>query len=75
MQHLSNRYFIRATFLLTVKDEHPQPDGMQKLRMRDFQISRDVDRENIEEGTQVAWNFRGPAQTFDVMLTRFRGYL
>jgi hypothetical protein len=75
MQHLSNRYFNRAMFLLTIKDDHAQPDEIQKLGMRDLQISRDMDVEIIEEGTQVGWNVRGPAKTFEVMLSRFRGHV
>ncbi|CAB9503300.1 expressed unknown protein [Seminavis robusta] len=75
MQHLSNRYFNRAMFLLTVKADHPKPDEIQELGMRDLQISRDMDVEIVDEGTQVGWDVRGPDKTFEVMLSRFKGHL
>jgi hypothetical protein len=75
MQHLSNRYFNRAMFLLTVKDDHSNPNEIQELGMRDLQISRDMDVEIRDEGAQVGWNVRSVDKTFEVMLSRFRGHL
>jgi len=75
MQHLSNRYFNRAMFLLSVKDDHAKPEEIQELGMRDLQISRDMDVEIVDEGTQVGWNVRGLDKRFDVLLSRFRGHL
>jgi hypothetical protein len=45
MRHLSNRYFNRAMFLLTVKDDHANPKELEDLGMRDLQIARDMDVE------------------------------
>ena len=45
MQHLSNRYFNRAMFLLTVKEDHPNPKEVEDQGMRDLQIARDMDVE------------------------------
>ena len=45
MQHLSNRYFNRAMFLLTVKDAHENPGELEELGLRDLQISTDMDME------------------------------
>lgn len=75
MQHLSNRYFNRAMFLLTVKDDHSKPADIQELGMRDLQISRDMDVEIVDEGSQAGWNVRGIDMTFEVMLSRFKGHL
>jgi hypothetical protein len=75
MQHLSNRYFNRAMFLLTVKDDHERPDEIEELGKRDLQISRDMDVEINDEGTQVGWNVRTIAKKFEVMISRFRGHL
>ena len=75
MQHLSNRYFNRAIFLLTVKEDHDKPDEIEELGKRDLQISRDMDVEINDEGTQVGWDIRGVSKKFEVMLSRFRGHL
>ena len=75
MQHLSNRYFNRAMFLLTVKDDHSRPDEIQELGMRDLQISRDMDVEINDEGTQIGWNVRTADKKFEVMLSRFKGHI
>ena len=45
MQHLSNRYFNRAMFLLTVKESHHNPKELEELGFRDLQIVRDMDVE------------------------------
>jgi hypothetical protein len=50
MQHLSNRYFNRAMFLLTVKQSHKQPKELEDLGRRDLQIVRDMD---VEVGTSL----------------------
>jgi len=75
MQHLSNRYFNRAMFLLSVKDDHADPEKVKELGMRDLQISRDMDVEINDEGTQAGWHVRSPVKIFDAMLSRFRGYI
>lgn len=75
MQHLSNRYFNRAMFLLTVKDSHKNPKELEELGFRDLQIVRDMDVEIVDEGTQVGWNVRTPDQLFEVKLSRIKGHL
>lgn len=75
MQHLSNRYFNRAMFLLTVKNAHKNPSELEELGLRDLQIVRDMDIEIVDEGTQVGWNVRTAEQLFDVKLGRIKGHL
>lgn len=75
MQHLSNRYFNRAMFLLTVKDCYSAPSELEELGCRDLQIVRDMDVEIADEGTQVGWNVRTVEQLFDVKLSRVKGHL
>ncbi|CAB9512321.1 expressed unknown protein [Seminavis robusta] len=75
MQHLSNRYFNRAMFLLTVKDNHKNPRELEELGFRDLQIVRDMDVEIVDEGTQVGWDVRTADQLFDVKMSRIKGHL
>lgn len=75
MQHLSNRYFNRAMFLLTVKDSHDKPSDLEELGLRDLQISFDMDIEIVDQGTEVGWNVREVDKVFDVFLSRIRGHL
>ena len=75
MQHLSNRYFNRAMFLLTVKNSHNNPTELEELGFRDLQIVRDMDVEIVDEGTQAGWNVRTAEQLFDVKLGRIKGHL
>lgn len=75
MQHLSNRYFNRAMFLLTVKDGHERPAELEELGLRDLQITTDMDVEIVDQGTEVGWNVRGADKAFDVFLSRIRGHL
>lgn len=75
MQHLSNRYFNRAMFLLTVKDGHERPAELEELGFRDLQIAFDMDVEIVDQGTEVGWNVRGADKMFEVFLSRIRGHL
>lgn len=76
MQHLSNRYFNRAMFLLTVKDDHERPLEIEELGKRDLEIARDMDVEIVEEGSQAGWGFfRSVPAHFEVLLSRIRGHL
>ena len=76
MQHLSNRYFNRAMFLLTIKDHHAMPEEAEKLGFRDLEISRDMDLEVIAYGEDIGWNTSARAESvFTVGLTRVRGYI
>jgi len=75
MQHLSNRYFNRGVFLLTVKNDHEQPDEIERLGQRDLQICRDMDLEIIAYGKDIGWNVVDRIETsFQVSLVRVRGY-
>ena len=75
MQHLSNRYFNRGLFLLTVKESHEKPKECQRLGLRDLEIARDMDREVVAYGEEIGWGSRDrPAKLFDVKLVRLRGY-
>ena len=75
MQHLSNRYFNRAMFLLTVKDGHESPGELETLGLRDLQIAKDMDVEIVDQGSEVGWDIRSIEKIFDVYLSRIRGHL
>merc|ERR1712183_666828 len=75
MQHLSNRYFNRAMFLLTVKNDHENPAELEELGCKDLEIAGDMDMEIIEYGNQAGWGVRTLDKLFEVTLTRSRGYL
>ena len=76
MQHLSNRYFNRAIFLLTVKDSHESPEELETLGLRDLQISQDMDVEIIDQGEETGWGrFNRSEALFETALTRARGYI
>lgn len=75
MQHLSNRYFNFAIFLLTVKESHEKPEEIEELGFRDLQIASDMDVEIVDEGSQVGWSVRTVDMLFDVLLSRLRGHM
>jgi hypothetical protein len=56
MQHLSNRYFNRGLFLLSVKNILDKPDEIEELGRRDLKISCDMDAEVIAYGEDIGWN-------------------
>ena len=75
MQHLSNRYFNRALFLLSIKDDHDQSDEIEALGIRDLEISRDMDYEIVEYGADIGFNRVNRAEKlFAVNLIRSRGH-
>lgn len=75
MQHLSNRYFNRALFLLMVKDDHEQPEEIVKLGVRDLEISRDMDIEIVSYGDDIGFNRVSRAhKLFNVRMIRSRGH-
>lgn len=75
MQHLSNRYFNRALFLLTIKAEHDNPNKITELAVRDLIISRDMDAEVVEYGQDAGFNQENRAhKLFNVRLVRTRGH-
>jgi hypothetical protein len=76
MQHLSNRYFNRAIFLLSIKDSHEHPSEIERLGLRDLQIAKDMDLEIIDQGEEVGWGrTKRETKVFEVGLTRVRGLL
>lgn len=76
MQHLSNRYFNRAMFLLTVRNDHDQPAEIERLGIRDLGISGDMDVEIVDQGEEVGWGRINRAEKlFQVGLTRVRGFI
>ena len=75
MQHLSNRYFNRALFFLTIKDETKQPENIEKLGMRDLEIARDMDLEIIAYGEDIGFNRENRShKLFHANLVRARGH-
>jgi len=76
MQHLSNRYFNRAMFLLQVKDDHGKCNELEQLGIRDLEIARDMDNEVIAYGEEIGWNSADRAEAvFNVGLVRIRGHI
>ena len=76
MQHLSNRYFNRAMFLLCIKDDHEQPAEIERLGIRDLEIARDMDVEIVDQGEEVGWGgIQRTEKLFHVALTRVRGLI
>ena len=47
MQHLSNRYFNRAIFHMTIKKDHTNPKEAERLGLRDLEISKNMDIEVV----------------------------
>ncbi len=75
MQHLSNRYFNRALFLLCVKDTHTNSDDLEKLGKRDLKISSDMDAEVVAYSEDIGWNSNDRMEKmFDVKIVRAAGY-
>jgi hypothetical protein len=76
MQHLSNRYFNRGIFLLTVKDDHDHPQEIEELGFRDLGIARDMDAEIVAQGEESGWGHVNRAEKlFNAQLGRIRGQL
>jgi hypothetical protein len=75
MQHLSNRYFNRALFLLTVKDDTRHAEDIVKVGARDLEISRDMFFEIVAYGEDVGFNRENRAhKQFQIALGRARGH-
>ena len=75
MQHLANRYFNRAFFLLSIKDDHSHPEKIEELGIRDLEIARDMDFEIVEYGEDVGFNRENRAhKRFQVNVCRARGH-
>lgn len=76
MQQLSNRYFNRALFLLTVRD-HQHPADRYRLREQgrmDLMTCHDMDREVVDNGDHEG--FKGDQGVyFELLLGRIKGLL
>lgn len=74
MQQLSNRYFNRAMFLLTVRDDHPKPNQAEKQGLMDLSTCQDMDREVVDNGDHEG--FKGDKDVyFELLLSRINGLL
>ena len=74
MQQLSNRYFNRAVFLLTVRDDHPNPVEAEAQGLMDLSTSKDMDREVVDNGDREG--FKGEKDIhFELILSRIKGLL
>lgn len=61
---------------MSVKDDHANPEEIQRLGFRDLEISRDMDAEIEAQGEESGWGSLNRLQKlFDVHLVRIRGYL
>ena len=74
MQHLSNRYFNRAIFMLSSKGAHVDPDEAERVGLRDLEISGDMDNEVIAYGEEIGWRSSHRSEdAFNFGLVRVRG--
>eukprot|EP00540_Astrosyne_radiata_P022988 CAMPEP_0116852458 /NCGR_PEP_ID=MMETSP0418-20121206/17302_1 /TAXON_ID=1158023 /ORGANISM="Astrosyne radiata, Strain 13vi08-1A" /LENGTH=342 /DNA_ID=CAMNT_0004484619 /DNA_START=293 /DNA_END=1318 /DNA_ORIENTATION=+ len=74
MQQLSNRYFNRAIFLLTVRDDHPSPQEAESQGLMDLSTCKDMDREVVDNGDREG--FKGDQDIhFELLLSRIQGVL
>jgi hypothetical protein len=74
MQQLSNRYFNRAIFLLSTKEDHPRPDEAEMQGFTDLSTAKDMDREVVDNGDHHG--FKGDRDIyFDLLLGRIKGIL
>ena len=74
MQQLSNRYFNRAMFLLTVRDDHPNPSEAQSQGLMDLSTCKAMDQEVVDNGDREG--FKGDKDVyFELLLGRIKGLL
>ena len=74
MQQLSNRYFNRAMFFLTVRKDHHQPDDAERQGIKDLTVTRELDTEVAENGGDSIFSDNEGAH-FNLVLNRIRGLL
>jgi len=74
MQFLANRYFNRAMFLLTVKDDHQYPKEAEAMGFRDIQITSDMDLEIVDQCLEMGFKINR-VERYDLMMSRIRGKL
>ena len=74
MQQVSNRYFNRAVFLLTVRQDHPNPIEAEQQGMMDLETCKHMDREVVDNGDREG--FKGEeAVHFELLMGRIKGLL
>ena len=74
MQHLSNRYFNRALFVLSIKGETASKE-ITMLGMRDLEIARDMDFEIVEYSEDIGFNRENRShKLFSASIIRIRGH-
>lgn len=74
MQQLSNRFFNRAMFLLTVREDHPDPDWAKRQGLMDLCTCKDMDQEVVDNGDHEG--FKGDMDVyFELLMTRIKGLL
>ena len=74
MQQLSNRYFNRAMFLLTVKADHASPEEAERQGLTDLATAKDMDREVVDNGDQHGFTGDSNAH-FDLLMCRTNGIM
>ena len=74
MQQVSNRYFNRGVFLLTVRRDHPRPELAEKQGLTDLATAKDMDREVVDNGDHEG--FKGDLDVyFELLMSRIKGLL
>ena len=74
MQQLSNRYFNRGLYLLTIRKDHPNPHRAYDQGMIDMMTCKDMDREVVDNGDHEG--FKGDMDLyFELLLSRIKGVL
>jgi len=74
MQFLANRYFNRAMFLLSVKDDHEHPKEAETMGFRDLQITSDMDVEIVDQCLEMGFKINR-VERYDLMMSRVHGLL
>jgi len=74
MQQLSNRYFNRAMFFLTVRQDHEVPDDAETQGIKDLTVTRELDTEVADNGVEEIFQDDESAR-FALVLSRIRGLL
>ena len=74
MQHLANRYFNRAVFLLTTSSDQKEPKNAESLGFRDLQITGDMDCEIVDQCLEMGFKINR-VERFELMMSRVRGLL
>ena len=74
MQQLSNRYFNRAMFLLTARNDHPHPEEAESQGQQDLLTAKDMDCEVVNNGDR--YGFKGDDDVyFELLVMRLRGLI